>query len=395
MLRLPLVSRIALACLGLLAGRILPAQAARGAFIARLGNDTVHIEHFERNGNTISGTVLQRTPTFRTIRWTMTLDGSGNPAHYEARAADASGEPLLNGVTGTMEFARDTIVRTAYRNGQPETSRVFAPNGAVPAPGLPYVGVTFLAYEWGFGALRRRLVTGGDTALYQLSLVVAQAAPSKARAWVVGRDSAELSYFGVAKSGYRFDDSGRLVSADWTGTTYRYRIARLADADIDQVARAWADAERAKRGFGALSPRDSTKATLGSAHLTIDYSRPAMRGRRIWGDVVPWDAVWRLGADMATHFTTDVDLMIGGTAVPAGRYTLWMYPSETAPALIVSRAVNVFGTNYDPSKDLARIPLTRKNGVEPAERLTLAVVDDALAIQWADVMWTVPVTVKQ
>ena len=170
---------------------------------------------------------------------------------------------------------------------------------------------------------------------------------------------------------------------------------KLAEGRERYAERAWSDAERSNRGFGALSPRDSTKATVGSAHLTIDYSRPAVRGRRIWGDVVPWDTVWRLGADMATHLTTDVDLMIGGTAVPAGRYTLWMYPSETAPALIVSRAVNVFGTNYDPSKDLARIPLTRRNGVEPAERLTLAVVDDALAIRWADVMWTVPVTVKQ
>jgi hypothetical protein len=230
--------------------------------------------------------------------------------------------------------------------------------------------------------------------VYQLTLVAAQPSPAKTRAWVVGTDSAELSYFGVAKSGYRFDNAGRLVSADWTRTTYRYRVERLADANLDAVARAWSDAEQAKRGFGALSPRDSTKATLGAAQLTIDYSRPAVRGRHIWGDVVPWDAVWRLGADVATHFTTDVDLTIGDTHVPAGRYTLWMYPSETAPKLIVSRAVNVFGTNYNPAQDLARIPLTRQNGVRPEERLALSIADGALAIRWADVAWTVPIAVK-
>ena len=87
-----------LSCLGI----TLPAlgQSSRGGFIARLGTDTVQIERFERAGNTISGIVLQRTPTFRTIRWTMALDASGNPARYEATATDAAGQPLLNGTTG-------------------------------------------------------------------------------------------------------------------------------------------------------------------------------------------------------------------------------------------------------------------------------------------------------
>jgi hypothetical protein len=386
--------------IGAIAGAALFAKAAaaqteRGGFIARLGADTVHIERFERTGNSISGTILQRTPTFRTITWRMTLDASGSPSGYEASATDASGAPILNGVSGALEFRRDTIIRTAYRNGQIETQRIAAPNGAVPSPGLPYVGVTYLSYEWAFAALRRRIATGGDSAFYQLSMNAAQPAPSKARAWVVGADSAELSYFGVAKSGYKFDQRGRLMSADWTGTTYRYRVERLSDVNVEPFARAWSDAERAKRGFGALSPRDSMTATLGAARLTIDYSRPAVRGRRIWGGIVPWDAVWRLGADVATHFTTDADLAIGDTTVPAGRYTLWMLPSETAPRLIVSRAVNVFGTNYDPSKDLARIPLTRSPATEVAERLTLSVVDGALTIRWADAVWSVPVSVKR
>ena len=354
----------------------------------------MHLERFARDGNRISGTILQRTPTFRVITWSLTLDGKGNPARYEARTVDASGAPVLNGATGSMEFAGDTIVRTSYRNGQAETQRIAAPSGAVPSPSLPYVGVTFLSYEWAFAALRKRAAMGSDTSLYQLTLIAGQTAPSRTRAWIVSPDSAELSYFGVAKSGYRFDRAGQLTRADWTSTTYRYRVDRLADVDLEPVSRAWSAAELASRGFGALSPRDSAKASVGSAHLTFDYSRPAVRGRQIWGGVVPWNAVWRLGADMATHFTTDVDLAIGDTPVPAGRYTLWMLPSETEPKLIVSRAVNVFGTQYDPTKDLARIPLTKRAVPNAAERLTLSVADGALAIQWADVVWSVPVAVK-
>jgi hypothetical protein len=276
------------------------------------------------------------------------------------------------------------------------TQSIFAPDGAFPSPGLPYVGVSYLSYELGFDALRRRLAVGSatDTTLHQLTLIAGQRAPSRTRAWVVGTDSAELSYFGVAKSGYRFDRDGRLLRSDWTGTTYRYRVDRLASVDLDAIARDWSEAEQRQRGFGALSPRDSTKATLGNAKLTIDYSRPAVRGRRIWGEVVPWDTVWRLGADMATHFTTDADLTIGDATVPAGRYTLWMLPSETTPQLIVSRLVNVFGTNYTPTQDLVRVPLARRSATEVAERLTLDVRDGALNVRWADVVWSAPLTVK-
>jgi hypothetical protein len=77
------------------------AQPTRGGFIARLGNDTVHVERFERDGNKITGTILQRTPTFRVIRWTMMFDASGNPARYESSGTDASGASLLNGIAGS------------------------------------------------------------------------------------------------------------------------------------------------------------------------------------------------------------------------------------------------------------------------------------------------------
>ena len=62
---------------------------------------------------------------------------------------------------------------------------------------------------------------------------------------------------------------------------------------------------------GALSLPDSVKATLDTAHLTIDYSRPAVKGGTMWGGVVPWEGVWQLAADMATYFTADVDLRTG------------------------------------------------------------------------------------
>ncbi len=70
--------------------------------------------------------------------------------------------------------------------------------------------------------------------------------------------------------------------------------------------------------------------------------------------------------------------MIGGKVVPAGRYTLWMLPSEQESMLIVNSAVNVFGTQYNPARDFARIPIQRTATTDVADRLTLDIVDGAL-----------------
>ena len=360
-------------------------SAQTGGFVATLGTDTVQVESFRRDGDRITGTIIARSPAFTRVEWSMSFSGS-RLTRYEQKAFNADGQPVLNGRTGSFTVAGDSLTREAYQAGQLVTSRLAAPATVLPAFGLPYIGTTFLIYELGLAPK-----VAGDTALYSLSLNAGMRSVQRSRAWIIGSDSAELDYFNVARSGYRFDGAGQLIRADWTRTTYRYRVIRVASVDLERTATGWAEAERAGHGFGALSPRDSSKATVGNAELSIDYSRPSQRGRNLWGDVVPFDKVWRLGADMATHFATSADLMIGETKVPAGRYTLWMIASDTAPMLIVSSAVNVFGTNYAPTKDFARIPLTRRTNASGAERLTLSVANGVLLIQWGTVGWSVPV----
>ena len=374
-----------------LSGAALSPVAAQvsGAFVAALGADTVHVESFRRDGHRLSGTVIVRTPSFLRVEWTMELDGN-RVSRYEQKAVNAVGEPVLNGRTGGFTLAKDSVSRNAFQAGQPVVSTIAVPATApvLPAFALPYVGTTYLVYELGLSPR-----TAGDSALYTLSLNAGIRAVQRSRAWVIAADSVELDYFGVARSGYKFDGAGRLIRADWTGTTYRYRVSRAASVDLEGLASRWSDAERSGKGFGALSPRDSSKATVGAAQLSIDYSRPAQRGRNLWGDVVPFDRVWRLGADMATHFATSGDLLVGDTRVPAGRYTLWMIPSDTAPLLIVSSAVNVFGTNYNAARDLARIPLKKRAMATPVERLTISVTDGELLVQWGTVGWSVPVKI--
>lgn len=372
-----------------------PAGGQSGGFVTMLGSDTVQVEQFTRDGSQLSGTVVVRTPAFRVVRWTMTLDDRGRLGRYEAKAVDARGAAVLNGYSGSLTVRGDSVVREGFTQGVQQVTIAAAPHGVFPAPGIPYLGVSHLAYELGFAAARQRAASATpDTALYTMSVIAGQPRPSRTRAWLIGPDSAELDYFGVNRSGYRFDAAGRLIRSDWTGTTYRYRTRRVDRLDMERIADGWRATDTTGRAFGALSPRDTAVFTIGSGSIAIDYSRPSRRGRTVWGQLVPMDRVWRLGADMATHITTTTDIIVGESTIPAGRYTLWMIPSDSAPMLVVSSAVNVFGTNYQAARDLARIPLRQGRADRPVERLTIALRDGALVIEWDDRAWSVPVRVR-
>ena len=129
----------------------------------------------------------------------------------------------------------------------------------------------------------------------------------------------------------------------------------------------------------------------GPAEIRIDYGQPHARGRRVMGVVVPFDTVWRTGANLATTLTTDADLVIGDATIPRGVYTLFTLPSRSGWKLIVSRQTGQWGTDYDPSQDLVRIDLRSRTLREPAESLSFFLVPardrsprGVLKIVWGD-----------
>src|SRR5580704_8423860 len=95
-----------------------------------------------------------------------------------------------------------------------------------------------------------------------------------------------------------------------------------------------------------LSPRDTARATIGAAHVLVDYGRPSKRGRVIFGGLVPYGEVWRTGANAATILVTDKDLTIGHQTVPAGTYTLYTIPSASKWQLIINKEVGQWGLTY-------------------------------------------------
>jgi hypothetical protein len=120
----------------------------------------------------------------------------------------------------------------------------------------------------------------------------------------------------------------------------------------------------------------ATASVAGPAKIAIDYGQPHLRGRNVIGmpGVVPWDSVWRTGANMSTQLTAEVDITLGNTFLPRGIYTLFSLPTRSGWKLIVSKQLLQWGTDYDPAQDFARIDLRSRTLAEPLESLTFWLV---------------------
>lgn len=145
----------------------------------------------------------------------------------------------------------------------------------------------------------------------------------------------------------------------------------------------------------AISPRAAEEIAVGSGKMRVEYGRPFVKGRKIFGGLVPWGKVWRTGANAATSLTTDVDVTLGGVPVPKGTYTLYTLPGEKEWKLIVNRQTGQWGTEYDPKLDLARIPMRSLARPDVLEAMTISFLPaDAfrgtLRLSWEKLTLTVP-----
>ena len=129
-----------------------------------------------------------------------------------------------------------------------------------------------------------------------------------------------------------------------------------------------------------ISPHDTTDATIDGDEIKIVYGRPYTKDpktgekRKIWGGLVPFEKVWRLGADEATLVTTKEPLELGGKSIPAGSYTLFMLPhNEKSATLIVNKQVGQWGTKYDEKQDFAPVDMKGEPASSPADQLTIAI----------------------
>ncbi len=156
----------------------------------------------------------------------------------------------------------------------------------------------------------------------------------------------------------------------------------------------------AQMGGGKPSPPASATCDLaGGKSIKTDYSSPRMKGRKIYGGLVPYGEVWRTGANEATTFVTSADVEVGGKSVPAGSYTIFTVPTADKWTLIVNKKTGEWGIPYKYANDeLVRVDMKVSKLPSPVENFTIAYDKSAggctLRIDWETTRAAVNITAK-
>ena len=155
----------------------------------------------------------------------------------------------------------------------------------------------------------------------------------------------------------------------------------------------------AQSGRPVPSPAETATVSLNGKSVTVKYGAPSMRGRKVVGELVPYDKVWRTGANESTSFVTETNLTIGGKSVPAGTYTLYTLPGASQWLLIVNKQTGQWGTNYDQSQDIARVPMKSGKLASPQERMSISFENTSgnsteLHVKWENTDESVTVTAQ-
>jgi hypothetical protein len=370
-----------------------PTPTGTFSYVTRLGDDTVAVEEYRRTDDHVDAQIMQRSPMTYVARSRIDLTSSGLATRWTFDPRLVSGSRPPSAPSRLLTFSLDSTIIVS------DTGAQFTRH-TVPGFGVPQVSNSMLTYQLAIDYARS---IGRDSVL--VPMVTAAGGHSNLPVRFLGRDSVRTYYGGPEWPIYiTLDPSGRIVTLDARATTNKIYSTRVSGISVRTIASRYSVRDQTSGAMGTASPRDTVRADVQGHRLSIDYSRPALRGRNVWSNGVLGDTLWRTGANAATQFTTDADLMIGTTAIPAGKYTLWthVFPGNARYELIFNRQVGQWGAGpntYEMKNDLARVPLVVKQMPTSSERFTLSIEPVAdggvLAMQWGTTRLETPFSIRR
>lgn len=148
----------------------------------------------------------------------------------------------------------------------------------------------------------------------------------------------------------------------------------------------------AAQGKPASSAEIAT-GKINGATITIKYGSPSVKLRPIWGTLVPFNEVWRAGANEATTFETDKELMIEGSKLPAGKYSFFVIPNEKECIVIFNKVAKQWGSGkYNEKEDQLRVTVKPQVAKQSTEKLVYTIAKNKVVLSWE--MWNIPMNLK-
>jgi hypothetical protein len=362
-----------------------PAFGQEAWFVVMLGKDTVAIEKYTRTATRMTGELASRFGAAgNRLSYEATIGSNGRPVSVVYRARPLTGTPNANQPREVrLTFVRDSVRREAVFADSTNVRTLAA------ARGVPFVYPAFGLLEVAFADVRR-----SKTTTVGMAVVGTGGGNPMTQTFIVGGgDTIRVAGGGGLITVYRADKDGKLLSMDASGTTVKLMSTRSTGSiDFDGIASRMVP-------LGQLSARGLATGSFMQSVVFINYGRPQVRGRTVWGGLlVPPDTIWRLGANEATHLATSRELTFGNVVVPPGLYTMWLFNATGGPMLVINKQVGQWGTSYDPAQDLGRIPVTMAPTPEHVEDFTIALrnvaqgrgaIDFAWGAQMATAVFTV------
>jgi hypothetical protein len=372
-------------------------------FITRLGLDTISVESVTRQGKIVTSDEVDRFPSVRVRHTVIYLNEDGSIRHLVMDIHTPS-EPANERERKVIADVTNNEVHISKTDGTGTLKRDFATSGSIVVAHVPQM---YSLYELYFAAALKHAAaskSGGGTPVplrqFYIDREFDRFPLGNASVRPVGDGKAEITHDWLSGTGEAMMDSGyHMLSYSGARTTYKVEVSRLTSPpDVKSIAERFEAVETAAGKVKQLSVRDTMQAQIGNAMFSVDYGRPLLRGRKLPGDVLPYDRVWRTGANAATQFITSAPIKLAGMQVPAGTYTLWTVPHTDGVDLILNRQTGQWGTEYDGSRNLGIASMITEAPLAPVEEFTISIVagdtrHGTLVMEWGNFRWTAPIEV--
>ena len=366
----------------------------RASLVTTLGRDTVALESFAASAARVEGDIAVRVPGTVLCHYVITYASDGSPRQSRVEIHPLAA-PGVDPATVTLDFTGDSVHVVSESQGKKQTATRAAKD--VSAFFLTGFGASYGLYT-AAGPLEAYLMHHARTSTDTVAVPAIDIATARlGRRRFVRRSPTEVDadWFGYFWQHLAVDTGDRITAIDSRGTTEKTITERAASPiDVPAAAQRFAQADKSGHGLGAASIDTVARGTVNGKPVVVTYGSPRARGRAILGGVVPYDRVWRTGANAATVLLTDAELTIGGTTLPAGAYSLWTVPKQDGSVtLIINRQHGQWGTDYDPSQDVARVPMQASRAASPQDRFAIDVTVGSapqLRMAWDTFVWTVP-----
>jgi hypothetical protein len=335
----------------------------KGYIIYNLGVDTTFIGYYQVENNNFQFRIIGNTNALTVT----TMSGSLYPNGELKEAKGYSYTPTLQGqgkrLTDYHAYVNnDSTFFVQVRDGKETLSKYSAKGMIANAIGTPFLFM--------LPVLTPYAPKNVNEVINSYHLIFGQNRP-----FTMKRLSPDVIEMGSQVMGYfkiHVDKEGRLKSIDGIGSSWNVKGNYFDELDMDEYIRRFI-VKAQQQPLKPLNQRDSIISKINDVDIRIDYSRPSIRGRVIFGEVVPWNRVWRTGANEPTKITIDKSIYFDGKELPPGEYSIFTLPAKTGWTFIINKQTTMWGTDHNPDYDFLKIPMQTTSLDKPVELMTIEI----------------------